>query len=269
MLNQATVDRMHVLRLSAMAEAFRHQCESTQWSELSFEERLGMLVDAEWTGRQQRKLSRRLKSAQLRYAASVEDLDFQPARGLTRTSLLSLASCAWIQEKQNLIVTGPTGTGKTYLACALAEKACRSDFSAYYVRGPRLLHDLTVARADGSYTRLLAKLARIDLLAIDDWLLTPFKENERRDLLEIIEDRYERGSTLIATQLPTTGWHQAIGEPTVADAICDRLLHRAHRIDLRGPSLRKKEIEATAQTNVSDRPEPTTGAEEPAGRKKR
>lgn len=269
MLNQATLDKMHVLRLSAMAEAFRHQCESTQWNELSFEDRFGMLVDAEWTGRQQRKLSRRLKSAQLRYAASVEDLDFQPARGLTRPSLLSLASCAWIQEKQNLIVTGSTGTGKTYLACALAEKACRSDFSAYYVRGPRLLHDLVVARADGSYSRMLAKLARIELLAIDDWLLTPFKENERRDLLEIIEDRYERGSTLIATQLPTAGWHQAIGEPTVADAICDRLLHRAHRIDLRGPSMRKKAIEPATQTAGTESPEPENAGHEAGGRKKR
>lgn len=239
MLTEATVDKMITLRLSAMAHAFRQQAESPQYRELSFEERLGMLVDAEWTSRQQRKLSRRLKSAQLRYSASVEDIDFQASRGLVRQSFLSLASCAWIPAKQNVILTGCTGTGKTFLACALAEKACRADFSAYYVRVPRLLHDLTVARADGSYSRLLAKLARTDLLALDDWLLTPLKDSERRDLLEVIEDRYERAATLIATQLPVTAWHQAIGEPTLADAICDRLIHRAHRIDLSGPTLRE------------------------------
>jgi DNA replication protein DnaC len=242
-LTEATVDKMTAMKLSAMADAFRQQQETTQWNALSFEERLGMLIDAEWTSRQQRKLGRRLKAAKLRYPASVEDIDFQAARGVSRQSILALSSCAWIQEKQNVILTGPTGTGKTFLACALAEKACRADFSAVYVRAPRLLHDLVVARGDGSYSRLLAKLARTDLLAIDDWLLTPLKDPERRDLLEIIEDRYERGSTLIATQLPTKTWHESIGEPTLADAICDRLLHRAHRIDLQGHSMRRRDPE--------------------------
>lgn len=241
MLDEATLDKMVAMKLSAMAEAFRQQRASTQWNELSFEERFGMLVDAEWTSRQQRKLTRRLKAAKLRYSASVEDIDFHAPRGIARQSFLSLASCSWIQENQNVILTGPTGTGKTFLACALAEKACRTDFSAIYVRAPRLLHDLAVARGDGSYTRLLAKLTRTDLLAIDDWLLTPLKDPERRDLLEIVEDRYQRSATLIATQLPLTAWHEAIGEPTLADAICDRLIHRAHRIDLKGHSMRKNE----------------------------
>jgi DNA replication protein DnaC len=239
MFDQATIDKMTTMRLSAMADAFRQQSESSQYRELSFEERIGLLVDAEWTSRQQRKLARRLKSAQLRYPASIEDVDFQAPRGLSKQAILSLASCAWIEAKQNVVVTGSTGTGKTFLACALVERACRTDFSAHYVRAPRLIHDLLVARADGSYTRFLNKLARLDLLAVDDWLLSPLKDTERRDLLEVIEDRSERSSTLIATQLPVSAWHAAIGEPTLADGICDRLLHRAHRIELKGRSRRK------------------------------
>ena len=244
MLDQATIDKMTTMRLSAMSEAFRQQSESHQYRELSFEERFGLLVDAEWTSRQQRKLARRLKSAQLRYPASIEDVDFQAPRGLSKQVILSLGSCSWIEAKQNVVVTGPTGTGKTFLACALVERACRTDFSAHYVRAPRLIQDLLVARADGSYSRFLNRLAQVDLLAIDDWLLSPLKDTERRDLLEVIEDRSERSSTLIATQLPVSAWHQAIGEPTLADGICDRLHHRAHRIELKGRSRRKPASEA-------------------------
>jgi len=240
MLNQATLDKMQAMKMSAMAEAFQKQLESTQFAELSFEERLGMLIDNEWTAREQRKLSRRLKGAKLRYPASLEDIDFKTPRGLDRQVILSLGSCAWIGEHHNLVITGPTGTGKTFLACSLAERACRSGFSAHYLRAPRLLQDLAVARADGSYGRLLLKLAKTDLLAIDDWLIAGLKDPERRDLLEIVEDRAERSSTLIATQLPVTAWHEAIGEPTLADAICDRLIHRAHRIELKGTSLRER-----------------------------
>ncbi|MBD3337328.1 MAG: AAA family ATPase [Candidatus Eisenbacteria bacterium] len=240
MLNQATLDKMQAMRLSAMAEAFQKQLESPQLAELSFEERLGMLVDSEWTAREQRKLARRLKGAKLRYQACLEDVDFKAPRGLDRQVILSLGSCAWIGEHHNLLITGPTGTGKTYLASAFAERACRSGFTAYYVRAPRLLHDLMVARADGSYSRVLAKLAKIELLAIDDWLITPLKDQDRRDLLEVIEDRSERSSTLIATQLPVKSWHEAIGEPTLADANCDRLVHRAHRIELQGTSMRER-----------------------------
>jgi DNA replication protein DnaC len=152
--------------------------------------------------------------------------------------VLALATCGWIRDHHNVFVVGPTGIGKSFLACAFAERACRSGFSAYYVRAPRLLHDLSVARGDGSYGRLLAKLAKIDLLAIDDWLLSPLKDAERRDLLEVVEDRYQHGSTLIATQLPVDSWHQAIGDAGLADAICDRLIHCAHRLELKGPSMR-------------------------------
>ena len=240
MLNQATLEKMQSMKMPAMAEAFQRQFESPQYGELSFEERFGLLIDTEWTAREQRKLSRRLKGAKLRYPACIEDIDYHPSRRLDRQVILSLATCAWITSHQNLLITGSTGTGKTYLACSFAERACRSGFAAHYVRAPRLLQDLTIARADGSYGRLLTKLAKLDLLAIDDWLITGLKEQERRDLLEVIEDRTERASTLIATQLPVKDWHAAIGEPTLADAICDRLIHRAHRIDISGPSQRER-----------------------------
>lgn len=245
MLKQETLDKMHAMKMHATAEAFEHQLGSSQWADLSFEDRVGMLVDAEWTSREQRKTSRRLKAARLRYPASLEDVDFKAPRGLDRQVVLTLATCGWIREHQNVILVGSTGIGKSYLACALAERACRSGHSAYYVRAPRLLQDLAVARGDGSYGRLLAKIAKTDLLAIDDWMLHPLKESERRDLLEVIEDRYGRTSTLVATQVPVKSWHEAVGEPTLADAICDRLIHGAHRIDLKGASMR--DLQAAAK----------------------
>jgi DNA replication protein DnaC len=244
MLKQETLDKMHAMKMHATAEAFEHQLGSNQWADLSFEDRVGMLVDAEWTSREQRKLSRRLQAARLRYPASLEDVDFKAPRGLDRQVVLGLASCGWIREHQNVILVGSTGIGKSYLACALAERACRSGYSACYVRAPRLLQDLAVARGDGSYGRLLAKIAKTDLLAIDDWMLHPLKDSERRDLLEVIEDRYGRTSTLVATQIPVKSWHEAVGEPTLADAICDRLIHGAHRIELKGSSMRDPEAVA-------------------------
>jgi DNA replication protein DnaC len=244
MLNQATLERMQTMKMSAMAEAFQQQLASRQSAELSFEERFGLLIDTEWTAREQRKLARRLKGAKLRYPASLEDVDFKAPRGLDRQVVLSLGTCAWIQDHHNLIITGLAGTGKTYLACALVERACRAGYTASYVRAPRLLQSLSVARADGSYARLLLRLAKLDLLALDDWLISSLKDPERRDLLEVIEDRSERSATLVATQLPVSAWHAAIGEPTMADAICDRLIHRAHRIDLAGKSLRDPQDKA-------------------------
>ncbi len=238
MLTQATLEKMHAMKMHAMAEALEHQIASHEYAPLAFEERVGMMVDSEWNAREQRKLARRLRIAKLRYPASVEDIDFSTPRGLDRQVVLSLVSCAWIAEKQNLLIIGPTGTGKSYLACAFSERVCRSGYTAAYYRTPRLLQDLAVARGDGSYGRLLARLAKTDLLALDDWLLAPLKDPERRDLLEVIEDRYDRGATLIATQLPVTAWHGLIGDATLADAICDRLVHRAHKITLKGPSMR-------------------------------
>jgi DNA replication protein DnaC len=238
MLTNPTIEKLQALRLMAMAEAFDQQRSSIQYAELSFDDRLGLLVDTEWTARERRRLSQRLRYAKLRYPASLEDVDFSTPRGLNREAVLSLGTGAWIRDHHNLLITGPTGIGKSWLASAFVQSACRHGFSATYVRAPRLLHELAVSRGDGSYARVLTKLAKLDLLAIDDWLLASLSEAERRDLMEVIEDRSERRSTLIASQLPPTAWHAAIGEPSVADAICDRLLHHAHRLTLKGPTMR-------------------------------
>ena len=238
MLTQQTLEKMNGMKLSAMAEAFEQQLGSGEHAKLSFEERVGLLVDCEWTAREQRKLTRRLRSAKLRHSASLENVNFKHPRGLNRQQVLSLGSCSWIQERHHVVITGPTGIGKSFLACAFAERACRRGFTARYVRMPRLLHELAVGRGDGSYIRLLGRLAKLDLLAIDDWLLAPLRDAERRDLIEVIEDRSERASTLIASQLLAKDWHEVIGDPNQADAICDRLLHNAHRIDLKGPTMR-------------------------------
>ena len=239
MLNQQTLEKMNEMKLAAMAEAFEQQLGSGEHAKLSFEERVGLLVDSEWTAREQRKLSRRLRAAKPRYrTASLEDVDFKRPRGLNRQLVLSLGSCSWIQSQHNLLITGPAGIGKSYLASAFVERACRRGFAAHYVRLPRLLHEVSVGRGDGSYTALLGRLAKLDLLAIDDWLLAPLRDAERRDLIEVIEDRSERASTLIASQLPIKDWHGGIGDPNLADAICDRLLHNAHRIELKGPTKR-------------------------------
>ncbi len=239
MLRQETLEKMNAMKLFGMVESFETQLSSSEYAELSFEERVGLMVDTEWTAREQRKLTRRLRGAKLKYPASLENVNFRAPRGLNRQQVLSLGSCGWIAEHHNLLISGPTGIGKSFLACAFVERACRRGFTGYYVRAPRLIHELAVARGDGSYGRLLTKLAKLDLLAIDDWLLHPLKESERRDLMEVIEDRAERGSTLIASQIPVKNWHGAIGDPNQADAICDRLLHRAHRIGLKGASLRQ------------------------------
>jgi len=239
MLRQETLEKMNAMKLFGMVESFETQLSSSEYAELSFEERVGLMVDTEWTAREQRKLTRRLRGAKLKYPASLENVNFRAPRGLNRQQVLSLGSCGWIAEHHNVLISGPTGIGKSFLACAFVERACRRGFTGYYVRAPRLIHELAVARGDGSYGRLLAKLAKLDLLTIDDWLLHPLKESERRDLMEVIEDRAERGSTLIASQIPVKNWHGAIGDPNQADAICDRLLHRAHRIGLKGASLRQ------------------------------
>jgi len=239
MLTQQTLDKMNAMKLSGMTEAFQQQLGGGEYARLSFEERLGLMIDSEWTAREQRKLTRRLRKAKLRYPASLEDVDFKHPRALDRQQVLSLGNCGFIQSRHNLLITGPTGIGKSYLACAFVERACRRGYNAAYLRLPRLLQQLAVARGDGSYSRLLEHLARLDLLAIDDWLLAPLRDPERRDLVEVIEDRSERTSTLIASQLSTKDWHAGIGDPNLADAICDRLLHNAHRLDLKGPSMRR------------------------------
>jgi DNA replication protein DnaC len=252
MLTQQTLDKMNAMKLVGMADAFQQQQRAGEHARLGFEERLGLLVDAEWSVREQRKLTRRLRFAKLRYQASLEDVDFKHPRALDRQQVLSLGNCSWIQSRYNLVIAGPTGIGKSYLACAFVERACRRGFSATYLRLPRILQQLAVARGDGSYERLLSRLARLDLLAIDDWLLAPLRDNERRDLIEVIEDRSERASTLIASQVPPKNWHAAIGDPNLADSICDRLLHNAHRLELKGPSIRR------TSTAPKPAPEPKT-----------
>jgi DNA replication protein DnaC len=243
MLIEQTMEKMNTMKLSGMAESLRQQLGSAQHAKLAFDDRLGLLVDAEWLAREQRKLTKRLKAAKLRYDASIEDVDFKHPRGLDRQQVLSLANCGFVQKRHNLVITGPTGIGKTYLASAFVERACRLGYKATYLRLPRLLQQLAVGRGDGSYARILDRLARLDLLAIDDWLLAPLRDAERRDLAEIVEDRSERASTLIASQLPPKDWHASIGDPNLADAICDRLLNDAHRLDLKGASKRRTKAE--------------------------
>lgn len=238
MLSNATVEKMLALRLPALAEAFQDQLRRPDLAGLEFAERVGLMVDAEWTARQQRQQRRRLKAARLRHQACLEDIDWTASRGLDRSVILSLGTCSFIADRRNLLVTGSTGVGKSFLACAFAERACRSGYSAFYIRAPQLYHDLAVARADGSYGRLLSRLTRTDLLVIDDWGLAPLKEPERRELLEVVEDRHQRASTLLTSQLPVKAWYDAIGEPTLADAICDRLIPGAYKIALTGKSMR-------------------------------
>jgi DNA replication protein DnaC len=241
MLNQQTLEKLHALRLHGMAAAFRAQSEQTGISELSFEERFALLVDQQWNWRQNRALERRLTKAKLRHRASVEDLDFRTPRGLDRALLRSLTQdSAWVREHQNIFLLGPTGIGKSFLACALAEKACRDGFTALYMRAAQLFRDLALARADGSLRTLLARWARLDVLVVDDWAMAPLADAERRDFLEICEDRYQQHSMILTSQLPVAQWHEQIGDPTLADSILDRLVHHAHRLEMRGESMRKK-----------------------------
>ena len=261
MLAHATVDKLSTLHLRAMAEAFQQQLGNPQFTELSFEDRVGLLVDAEWTHREQRKLRRRLRQANLRRQASLEDIDWHsPRRGLDKALVHSLATGAWIAQHRNLLLIGPTGIGKSWLGEAFAERACRSGYTAYCVRASRLFHELHVARGDGSYTRTLARLAKMDLLVVDDWGLAPLTSPERHDFLEVLEDRSERASTLITSQVPVKAWHELIGEPTLADAICDRLVHTAYIIELQGPSLRETRAKATRPDDAAADTESLAGA---------
>jgi len=240
MMNQPTLEKMAAMKMSAMVEAFEQQRASRSYGKLSFEERLGMLIDAEYAAREQRKLTRRLQRARLRQPSScIEDIDFKTPRGIDKSVILRLAECDWIRSAQNVIITGATGVGKTYLTCALANRACRMGFSAFYIRIPRLFQELAIARGDGSYPRIMKKLTKAKVLILDDLGLAPMTAQERRDLLEVIEDRHGLCSTIVATQLPIESWHDNIRDPTIADAILDRLIHNAHKINLKGESMRK------------------------------
>lgn len=247
MLTHQTVERLRQMRLWGMADAFLAQLDQPDVTALSFEDRLGLLVDQEAAYRDNRRLKRLLKEAKLRQQACLEDVDFRVGRGLDRQLLRSLGTGLWVTNHRNVLVTGPTGVGKTYISCALANAACRQGFRARYYRVPRLLTDIAVSRGDGSYIRLLRGLSKVDVLVLDDWGLTPLTATEGRELLEIIEDRCLAKSTLVTSQVPVDKWHAVIGDPSVADAILDRLVHHAHRIELKGESMRRVKNRPAAQ----------------------
>ncbi|MGH7447765.1 MAG: IS21-like element helper ATPase IstB [Longimicrobiales bacterium] len=248
MLMEQTLDKLHELRLPGMAAALEEQRAGSAAHDLGFEERLTLLLERESTWRDNRRLQRLLRDAKLRLpSATPEGIDFRSPRGLDRSVMLRLGAADWVQRHQVLLLLGPTGVGKTYIACALGHAACRHGLSTRYFRMPRLLSDLAIARADGSYPKLLARLSRTDLLILDDWGLAPIGDAERRDLLEILEDRYGRRATLVTSQLPTEHWHEYIASPTLADAILDRLVHGAHKVIMKGGSMRKREAARIAE----------------------
>ena len=262
MLTNATLEKLQALNLGGMARAFAEQLERPDYQALTFEQRLGLLVDREAQDRDNRRLERHLRAARLRVNAAIEDLDFGHPRGLDRALVLALAEAHWVAAHQSVLIVGATGVGKTYLACALAQAALRRDHTALYLRVPRLLGELALARADGRLPRLLAAWARIDVLVLDDLALQPLTNAQAADLLEVIEDRAGRRATIVTSQLPVAHWHEALGEPTLADAILDRLVHSAHRIELRGDSMRRPrpgragpEPPADATSGAPDEPE--------------
>lgn len=241
MLNAPTLEQLHALKLGTMAAAWNEQQGQADLTALSFDERFGLLVEAEWRARENKRLTRALQEAKLKLPqACVEAIDYPARRELDKALVRQLATCRWVEEHQNLLVVGATGTGKTFVGCAFAHQACRKGFRALYRRASRLFHELTLARADGTYLRLLTKLARVDVLLVDDWGLDGLAPQDRRDFLELLDDRHGTRATILTSQLPVAQWHDFIGEPTVADSICDRLLHNAHRLVLKGPSRRKE-----------------------------
>ena len=238
MLNEQTTNKLYAMKLNGMADAFEEQQKQPKINDLSFNERFSLLVERQWLWKENRALQSRLIYAQLKEQACVEDLDYRESRGLKRSTIEQLSACDWVRYHQNMIVTGKTGTGKTYLACAMAHKACREGYRAFYCYAPKLFREISTAHADGGLPRLLKKLAKVQLLVIDDWGLAKLNDQGFRDFLEILDDRQGCGATLITSQFPLKTWHEIIPDQTIADAIVDRLIHNAHRIDMDGPSMR-------------------------------
>lgn len=255
MLTHPTQDKLLELNLTGMAKALTDQRQSDLYDAMSFEERLGLLVDREMTERENRRLKTRLNGAKLREAACLEDLDYKHRRNLDRALVQQLATCMWLRKAYNVFITGPTGVGKTYLACALAQKACREGYDTLYLRASLLFQDLAVAKGDGRYKRLLAGLSKKRLLVLDDWGLAPLTDEQRRDLLELVEERHGRGSTVIVSQVAVEKWHDSIGDPTLADAILDRIIHNAYRIDLKGETVRPHYVRKRAEQEGGDKSE--------------
>lgn len=251
MLNHPTVEHLRTLRLNGMLHALQEQAQMPEIEALSFLERLGLLVDREVSERENRRLRIRLKRANLRQQACLEDIDFQAARGLDRALVMRLASCQWIEAKYNVLITGPTGVGKSYLGCALAHKACLNGYSALYERLPRLLEALHVAKADGRYGKMLVRLSKVDVLVLDDWGLAKLTPPEQHELLEVMDDRHDRRSTIVTSQLAVEHWHETMTDPTLADAILDRLIHAAYRLNLRGESMRKQRAKLRESEQMS------------------
>jgi DNA replication protein DnaC len=252
MLNTPIVEKLEQLRLSGMARALREQQAVSDIQSLSFEERFDLLLDREATERADRQLQRRLKQAGLRQQASMHQIDFRRSRGLDKRLMLELAGCAWVQRHQNVILVGPTGAGKSFLGCALAHAACLNGYTAWYHRLQRLLGELQIARADGRYAWLLSRIARTDVLLIDDWGLQRLTAAQQLDLLELLDDRHQHRSTIVTSQIPVDTWHQTMGDPTLADAILDRLIHNAHHIRLSGESMRRQTSDLACQEEIAN-----------------
>lgn len=242
MLNQQTINKLYELKLTGMAEAFSDQLKQPDMDRLSFPERFGLIVDRQWTWKENNRMERYLKNARMKLNACVEDIDYKIPRGIDQSVMMNLISCDWVKRHHNIIITGPTGAGKTFLACALTNKACREGYRALYIRSPKFSYQMALAKGDGSYGKTISKLANTHVLVIDDLGLAPMNDSERRDLLEVVEERHGHASTIVTSQLPVENWHEQIGDPTIADAILDRLIHNAHKINLsmKGDSLRKK-----------------------------
>lgn len=249
MLNQPLLDKLSQLRLSAFRTALEEQFQSPHYAELSFEERLGLLIDVETTQRTHNRLKRRLKAARFPLQATMEDLDLSAGRGLQRSQILEMAQGQWVAHHLNILVLGPTGSGKTFLAAALGRAVCEAEFTVRFVRTSRLLQAVELAHADGSYPKLLRSLARTQLLIFDDWLRDPLTLSQARDLLEILDDRYGRSATLVSTQVPVASWHERIPDPTLSDSVLDRLIHNAYRLQLKGESMRKTRSPLPSQAN--------------------
>lgn len=252
MLTQPTIEKLNAMRLYGMSHAFQEQAANPNMSQLPFEERFGLIVDYQMTVQENSRMQSRLKAAKLRLPACIEDLEFRQGRGLDRSQIMSLTGNQWVRGKQNILITGATGVGKSYMACALAQKACRDGHTTFYQRAPRLFQELSAARHDGRYPKLMASLAKCEVLILDDFLLSSITRDEQRELLEVVEDRYGRKSTIVTSQLSVKDWHSAMQDPTMADAILDRLVHNGHKIDMEGDSMRKR------QSSLDRKTEPVT-----------